>query len=79
MWNQENTQYFDRSAEDPNPGYSTNGGRGYFGTIDGGCDYQFSAIGTGFVIGAFANYDFANIQGTFDRVSNGNYDRQRKR
>ncbi len=38
----------------------TNGGRGFFGTVGGGCDLQF---GQRWVIGAFGNYDFADIKG----------------
>jgi len=38
------------------------GGRGWFGTVQVGCDYQF---GGGWVIGAFADYDFGSIKGTF--------------
>ena len=38
------------------------GGRGWFGTVQGGCDYQFSAgLPWNLVIGAFADYDFADI------------------
>jgi outer membrane immunogenic protein len=41
----------------------TSGGRGYFGTVQGGCDYQF-ALGTHqLVVGAFGDYDFADIHG----------------
>lgn len=40
------------------------GGRGWFGTVQGGCDYQFSAgLPWNMVIGAFADYDFADIKG----------------
>lgn len=42
---------------------STGGGRGYLGTVQGGCDYQFAGPGTNFVVGAFADYDFASIKG----------------
>jgi outer membrane immunogenic protein len=38
----------------------TNGGRGFFGTAGGGCDLQ---VGQRWVIGAFGNYDFADIKG----------------
>jgi len=72
MWNQENTQFLDGPPRIQLQDTHTNGGRGYLGTVDGGCDYQFSAIGTSFVIGGFANYDFANIHGTF-AAQNGNY------
>ena len=36
------------------------GGRGWFGTVQVGCDYQ---IGPNIVIGAFGDYDFGNISG----------------
>ena len=38
----------------------TNGGRGLFGTVSAGYDYQFSDRIVG---GVFGNYDFANIRG----------------
>lgn len=38
------------------------GGRGWFGTVQVGCDYQASA---NLVIGAFADYDFSDIKGTW--------------
>jgi outer membrane immunogenic protein len=38
----------------------TNGGRGWFGTAGGGCDLQ---VGQRWVLGAFGNYDFADIKG----------------
>jgi outer membrane immunogenic protein len=65
MWNQENTTYADNGVtrvllND----MTTSGGRGYFGTVQGGCDYQFN----NFVVGAFGDYDFASIKG---RVSDG--------
>lgn len=44
----------------------TNGGRGGVGRLGGGCDYQFSAGSLGnFVAGAFADYDFTGLGGTF--------------
>jgi outer membrane immunogenic protein len=39
----------------------TAGGRGWFGTVQVGCDYQVSS---NWVIGAFADYDFGRIKGT---------------
>jgi outer membrane immunogenic protein len=36
------------------------GGRGWFGTVQVGCDYQ---IGSNIVIGAFGDYDFSGIKG----------------
>jgi outer membrane immunogenic protein len=38
----------------------TNGGRGWFGTLGGGCDVQF---GQSWVLGAFGDYDFAGLRG----------------
>src|SRR5262245_24254313 len=59
MFNQENTL-----VRDPGhialSGEVTGGGRGWFGTVGGGCDLQ---IGERWVIGAFADYDFADIHG----------------
>ena len=58
-----------RHSQTPPP----SGGRGWLGTVGGGCDYQFGS-GSGFwsnwVVGAFADYDFMdlhrNFQETFD-------------
>ena len=36
------------------------GGRGWFGTVQVGCDYQF---GPTFLVGAFADYDLSGIKG----------------
>jgi outer membrane immunogenic protein len=41
---------------------TTNGGRGWFGTVNGGYDYQ---VTDRLVAGAFADFDFAGIKGTF--------------
>jgi len=38
------------------------GGKGWFGTVQGGCDYQFADR---FVVGAFADYDFSGLRGNF--------------
>jgi outer membrane immunogenic protein len=38
----------------------TNGGRGWFGTVQVGCDYQIAPT---VVIGAFGDYDFSSIKG----------------
>jgi outer membrane immunogenic protein len=74
MWNQENTGYLDPGGigfGNRLPVTSrtritetvTTGGRGYFGTVQGGCDYQFAALGNQFVVGGFADYDFDSIKG----------------
>jgi outer membrane immunogenic protein len=66
MWNQENTLFDDvRNApvRTQLTGTTTAGGRGYFGTVQGGCDYQFGIGAQQFVIGAFGDYDFADLHG----------------
>lgn len=40
-------------------GNITHGARGWFGTVQGGCDYQFG----NWVVGAFGDYDFMDIRG----------------
>jgi len=62
MWNQDIT-----SLETISPVFAasvttTGGGRGGVGTVQVGCDYQFS--GSNWVIGAFANGDVGGINGT---------------
>ena len=58
MWNQEN-QTVDALGV-PYDLITTNGGRGWFGTVQVGCDYQF---GPNWVIGAFGDWDFSSIKG----------------
>jgi outer membrane immunogenic protein len=44
----------------------TSGGRGYYGTVGGGCDYQFPIGGLGnFVVGVLGGYDFMSLKGAF--------------
>src|SRR5215210_2596140 len=66
LWNQENTTFEDSIRGLPRTQFTdtvTTGGRGWFGTVQGGCDYQFSVGGLGgLVIGAFGDYDFANLK-----------------
>ena len=70
LWNQENTQYAGLgAARVQQEATHTNGGRGYFGTVQAGCDYQF---GSQFVIGAFGDYDFSSEKGIF-AAQFGNY------
>lgn len=68
LYNQESTQY-DATV---NPRVllapqQTLGGRGWFGTVQGGCDYQFGGT---WVVGAFADYDFSDIHGQFGQIFN---------
>ena len=66
LWNQEVTG-FDGVVQETVT--QTGGGRGWFGTVGGGCDYQFN-LGIGIpgistmVIGALADYDFGSLRGT---------------
>jgi outer membrane immunogenic protein len=59
----------------PNPPTAINrqfdqGGRGWIGTVQGGCDYQFGMGSSQFVVGAFGDYNFSDIRGDF--TGNGN-------
>ena len=40
----------------------TEGGRGWFGTVNAGYDYQLTSR---IITGMFADFDLANINGTF--------------
>jgi outer membrane immunogenic protein len=72
MWNQENQGFFDPTLVGRvgprvvTSETATTGGRGYFGTIQGGCDYQFAALGNQFVVGAFADGDWGSQRGTLN-------------
>jgi outer membrane immunogenic protein len=57
LFNQDTSTNFDGGGSSAEV---TNGGRGFFGTVGGGCDLQ---IGQRWVIGAFGNYDFADLKG----------------
>jgi outer membrane immunogenic protein len=57
MWNQE-VVFFDPTVD---TALQTGGGRGWFGTVQAGCDYQISSS---FVIGAFGDWDFGNLKGS---------------
>jgi outer membrane immunogenic protein len=63
MWNQENTTFNVIPPVTQFSDTATTGGRGYFGTVQAGCDYQFAAMGTSFVVGAFGDYDFSSLKG----------------
>jgi outer membrane immunogenic protein len=47
---------------------STSGGRGWLGTVGGGCDYQFSS---NWVVGAFGDYDFMDLHRNFQETYSG--------
>lgn len=48
-------------------GNTTTGGRGWFGTVGGGCDYQFGGVGifNNLLIGAFGDYSFTDLHGDY--------------
>jgi opacity protein-like surface antigen len=60
MWNQQN-RMVEADTGMPITHDLTAGGRGWFGTVQGGCDYQ---VNSNIVIGAFADHDFGSIKGT---------------
>jgi outer membrane immunogenic protein len=57
MWNQDVTSLASNVRTDNDV---TNGGRGWFGTVGGGCDLQVSGS---WVVGIFADYDFSGADG----------------
>ena len=69
IWNQENRGYDDRAAlagigpRLQTTNMATAGGRGYFGTGQVGCDYQFALGSWNMLVGAFGDYDFASEKG----------------
>lgn len=67
MWNQDSTQLAAGPPVTQIAGRQTNGGRGYFGTVGGGCDYQFPLGNWNMVIGAFGDYDFSSLKGDFSQ------------
>src|SRR5450631_2755367 len=60
MWNQETFHETDPGHVSTSP-TETGGGRGWFGTVQVGCDYQ---IAPSWVIGAQGDWDFGNLKGT---------------
>ena len=59
MFNQDTTT-FDGSRQVGSE--VTTGGRGWFGTVGGGCDYQLAER---WVVGVYGDYDFSSIEGDF--------------
>jgi outer membrane immunogenic protein len=79
MWNQD---HFTETFPAPSVALSsttTTGGRGWFGVVGGGCDYQFTALQHDFVVGVLADYDFMNLSGTFQDSAIGFGDTERER
>jgi|KBSMisStandDraft_5_1062788.scaffolds.fasta_scaffold325944_1 outer membrane immunogenic protein len=59
MWNQDTNGFKDTIQTGTE---IRTGGRAWFGTVGGGCDYQ---VGGRWVIGVFGDYDFSGINGDF--------------
>jgi outer membrane immunogenic protein len=47
------------------------GGEGWLGRVGAGCDYQFNAFNSNFVIGVFGDYDFTGLSGSFQEPYEG--------
>ncbi len=60
FWNQE--AFLETTTTGPLTATNTSGGRGWLGRAQVGCDFQISSS---FVIGAFADYDWADLNGQF--------------
>jgi outer membrane immunogenic protein len=54
------------------------GGEGWLGRLGGGCDYQTPLFNNRFVIGAFADYDFTDLSGTFQDSNVENFGREKE-
>jgi outer membrane immunogenic protein len=60
MFNNDSTDVTDPGGIPTGVPSTTYGGRGWFGTVQVGCDYQ---IGSRWVVGVFGDYDFSSIKG----------------
>jgi len=78
LWYQENTGYIDGPPRIQGTPTATASGKGWFGTVQGGCDYQFALGGNWqVVIGAFADYDFADIKGQINLPNSALYGQEK--
>jgi outer membrane immunogenic protein len=78
MWNQENTVFDTTTVPRIQDGATTTaGGRGYFGTVQAGCDYQFALGSFNVVIGGFGDYDFSSLKGNTDLAGTGSFGREK--
>ncbi len=63
MWNQETFHETDPGHVATSP-TETGGGRGWFGTVQAGCDYQLSGGLSSWVIGVQGDWNWGNLKGT---------------
>jgi outer membrane immunogenic protein len=70
MWNQEHQSIDPSFVPIRGAGTVTNGGRGWLGTVQVGCDYQFMPR---WVAGVFADYDFGNLKGNLSPSAANNF------
>jgi outer membrane immunogenic protein len=71
LWN---IDHFEKDEFGTTTNSATSGGRGWLGTVGGGCDYQFSP-GSGWwsnwAVGVFADYDFMDLHRNFEIAGGG--------
>ena len=73
LWNQSHYNY-DTVGGAVNTAEQTTGGRGWYGEVGGGCDYQFSLGNLGnFVVGVLGGYDFMSAKGSYTDTFVGNF------
>jgi outer membrane immunogenic protein len=75
LWNQNHHAEFDPPLTPESPPINT-GGQGWLGRVGGGCDYQ---IGSRWVVGALADYDFTSLSGQFDEPFTDNIGPEKER
>jgi outer membrane immunogenic protein len=69
MWNQDHyTSVVEPGSLTQVTPTATTGGQGWLGRVGAGCDYQ---IGARWVIGAFGDYDFTGLSGSFQEPFEG--------
>lgn len=66
MTNNDHNDYVTGTSIAAGPNLTT-GARGWLGTVQAGCDYQFN----NFVVGAFGDYDFMSVTGTISTGGTG--------
>lgn len=71
MYNQDSTLLDGGVVDSPRVTY---GGRGWFGTVQVGCDYQ---VAPSIVIGAFGDYDFSGMKGEFNIANEDQFGREK--